>query len=288
MGYLALFLGDFNAGAAHLLECAAHLRTAGSRGDLSRVLANLGAAHWFRGEFEWAYRELEKAQTLAGEARAPAALQLVIGHRAWLDVCAGRYDAARNHAQYAHEVEKVSQDRRFIPLGVLGWAALAKEACAEAAQPLNELATRMMVYTNHSIIKEYRAWALAALGRADYGLGNLKKAQQHLREALEIVVEIRAFIPLLHLMPVIPVVLADEDDPRLKERAVELYALATSHPFVAKAQLFEDVAGRNIRASTASLPPDVIAAAQERGSALDWWETAEALLDELKGHGWSR
>jgi hypothetical protein len=63
--------------------------------------------------------------------------------------------------------------------------------------------------------------------------------------------------------------------------------MATSHPFVAKAQLFEDIAGRYVRASTADLPRDVVAAAQERGRALDWWETAEALLDELKRHGWS-
>ena len=39
-----------------------------------------------------------------------------------------------------------------------------------------------------------------------------------------------------------------------------------------------------VREATASLPPDVVAAAQERGRELDWWETAEALLEELPGH----
>ena len=76
-------------------------------------------------------------------------------------------------------------------------------------------------------------------------------------------------------------VLAEEEDPGLKERAVELYALASHHPFVAKAQLFEDIAGKYIVVATETLPPDVIAAAQERGLELDWWETAEALLNEL-------
>jgi hypothetical protein len=45
--------------------------------------------------------------------------------------------------------------------------------------------------------------------------------------------------------------------------------------------LFEDIAWRHIRASTADLPSATIAAAQKRGRALDWWETAEALLKEL-------
>jgi hypothetical protein len=108
-----------------------------------------------------------------------------------------------------------------------------------------------------------------------------------LLEALEVVVRIRAFIPLLHLMPVIPVLLAEDDDPALQERAVELYALATGHPFVAKAQLFKDIAGRTIRAATANRPPDVVAAAQTRGQALDWWETADTLLEELRALGWA-
>ena len=92
-----------------------------------------------------------------------------------------------------------------------------------------------------------------------------------------------AFIPLLHLMPIIPVVLADTGE---VERAVELYALAESHPFVANSKLFEDIAGRHIKAAGAALPPDVVEAAQARGRALDWWDTAAELLDELAERGW--
>jgi hypothetical protein len=68
---------------------------------------------------------------------------------------------------------------------------------------------------------------------------------------------------------------------------VELYALAESHPFVANSQLFEDIAGRFIEAAAATLAPDVVAAARERGRALDWWDTAAELLDELPKLGWT-
>jgi hypothetical protein len=67
------------------------------------------------------------------------------------------------------------------------------------------------------------------------------------------------------------------------EQAVELYALASRYGFVANSRWFEDVAGRHIAAAAAALPPDVVAAAQERGCARELWATAEDLLAELEG-----
>ena len=65
-------------------------------------------------------------------------------------------------------------------------------------------------------------------------------------------------------------------------RAVELYALASRYPFVANSRWFEDVAGKHIAAVAATLPPEVVAAAQERGKARDLWATAEEMLKELQ------
>ena len=73
--------------------------------------------------------------------------------------------------------------------------------------------------------------------------------------------------------------LADEGQ---KVRAVELYALASRYAFVANSRWFEDVAGKHIAAVAATLPPEVVAAAQERGKARDLWATAEEMLKELQ------
>jgi hypothetical protein len=51
---------------------------------------------------------------------------------------------------------------------------------------------------------------------------------------------------------------------------------------VANSRWYEDVFGKLIEAVAASLPPDVVAAAQARGRARDLWETAEELLAELE------
>jgi len=63
---------------------------------------------------------------------------------------------------------------------------------------------------------------------------------------------------------------------------VEIYALASRYPHVANSQWFEDVVGKQIAAVAATLHPDVVAAAQERGRARDLKETLAELLAELE------
>ena len=65
-------------------------------------------------------------------------------------------------------------------------------------------------------------------------------------------------------------------------KAVELYALACRQAQIANSKWFDDIAGRHVREAAASLPPDVVAAAEARGRELDLWQTAEELLVELE------
>jgi hypothetical protein len=62
---------------------------------------------------------------------------------------------------------------------------------------------------------------------------------------------------------------------------VEVYALASRYPHVANTQYYEDIAGKHIAAIAATLPPDVVAAAQARGQARDLDATVAELLVEL-------
>jgi hypothetical protein len=79
-------------------------------------------------------------------------------------------------------------------------------------------------------------------------------------------------------VPMVALLAADEGR---TEQAVVLYALTSRYPFVTNSRWFEDVAGRHIAAAAKALPPDAVAAAQERGRARDLWATARELLDEL-------
>jgi hypothetical protein len=63
--------------------------------------------------------------------------------------------------------------------------------------------------------------------------------------------------------------------------------MAENLPFVANSRLFQDIAGKHIAAVAARTRPDVVVEAQKRGRVLDWWETAETLLSELREMGWA-
>ena len=64
------------------------------------------------------------------------------------------------------------------------------------------------------------------------------------------------------------------------ERVFELFVLVSRYLYVANSRWFEDVAGQHIAAVAATLPLDVVSAAQEWGKAPDLRAMAEELLEE--------
>ena len=75
-----------------------------------------------------------------------------------------------------------------------------------------------------------------------------------------------AFWSLICAMPACALLLASQGE---AARAVELYTLASQSPYVANSRWFEDVFGKHIAAAAERLPPEVVAAARERGRARD-------------------
>ena len=103
-------------------------------------------------------------------------------------------------------------------------------------------------------------------------------AQQCIREALEIGVELRAFMPVIYGLPTAALLLAERG---ALERAVEVYACASRYAFVANSRCFEDLVGRPVAAVAALLSAELVEAARERGQALEWDVMAAELLGEL-------
>jgi hypothetical protein len=99
-------------------------------------------------------------------------------------------------------------------------------------------------------------------------------------EALQASVDIGDVLTPMQALPAVALLLVDLGQ---VERAIEIYALASRYGYVANSRLWEDIAGRQIAAVAATLPPDVVAAARERGRARDLCTTAEELLTELEG-----
>ena len=97
----------------------------------------------------------------------------------------------------------------------------------------------------------------------------------HLRTELEIVVQRKDGLNLANVLA-LAAFLKTIDGKSFA--ALELYAAARQHPFVANSQWFEDVIGREIQQISEALPPEEALEAMVRGADLDPWMAADRLL----------
>lgn len=65
------------------------------------------------------------------------------------------------------------------------------------------------------------------------------------------------------------------------ESAIEYYIAALKSPYISNSCWFADIAGRQIEELAATMPQEIVAAAQARGEARDLWQTANELLTDL-------
>jgi tetratricopeptide (TPR) repeat protein len=122
------------------------------------------------------------------------------------------------------------------------------------------------------------SWEYRILGNAACGLGNYSEARRYLRESLQRAAS--AKLPSRQPLALVGVarVLAKEGE---TERALELLALVMNHRM--SWQMARDQAAPLIAELEAELPPEVAAAAQERGRARDLEATVAELTVELGG-----
>jgi tetratricopeptide (TPR) repeat protein len=122
-----------------------------------------------------------------------------------------------------------------------------------------------------------KAWAFS--GYAARGLRAIPGAWQCLLRALRIATETQVIVLLQNAVSLAALLFSDGGN---FQQALEFHTLAWRYPHVSKSRWFEDVCGRHIAAVAATLPPEMVAGAQERGEARDIWATAEDLLAEIK------
>ena len=315
-GVMATYLGDYADAKRRLEEALAISRAlgnqqgiAGSFSGLSRIacvegrlaeaehLAREGVATsletGFRSQSAAALLNLGQVlEQVAKFSEAHAAMQQSLefytdlGHRHYITIARsllgsvelhlGRYEETRDHAQTGLALAREHGPRSCVALNLLllGCLELAQGVPATAHPLLEESAA---VY-REARPKDDLALALACLAIAARRLGDTPGARQHLCHALEIAQESGAVPPLMWALPATALLLASEGE---NERAVELYALASHFPLVAKSRWFADVAGNILAEAAAALPAEGVTVLQERGQMRDLEATAAELLAEL-------
>ncbi len=191
----------------------------------------------------------------------------------------GDYAELRRHAEVAIRLDRELGDLEQLgrALYQLGKAAIIDRAWDEADQVLQESGT----ISRRSGRQDSLSLGLGFWAYADFSQGRSVEMRQHLREALQIGYESRLHNAYIVSLPLVALLLAERGE---IERALELYAQAFAYLVSGfKYRWFEDMAGQQIAAAAAHLPPEVVAAAQERGRQRNLWERAEELLAEIEG-----
>jgi tetratricopeptide (TPR) repeat protein len=274
LSLIAMFQGQLEEGERLVREGLTIRQKLGDRANIAHGLNALSRTLVWRGTFSEAYPLLEESMAIFNDLGLPSP---ILG-LSEVNVHLGRYDQARAQglASLALNQELDHGVHIGYSLLILGEVAIALKEYTEAERLLQEsVATFRAIGEQHDL-----GLALADIGIAAYNLGHILQARQYLYEALQSAAKVPTFKLLVWVIPVMSLLLADQGE---KERSAELYALASRHPFVANSRWFEDIAGKHIAAVAATLPPEVVAAAQERGKARDLWETAAELLAELAG-----
>jgi predicted ATPase/DNA-binding SARP family transcriptional activator len=268
--------GQFEEGDRLARECVAISRETGDMVSLGWGLTRVRSALLRAGKFDEAHSVCEETVAIGEELGSHAWVAMWIGNLGDVQMHLGRYKDARTQLRLSLELARETTYNRAIALSLLklGWLALVEEAYTEARRWFQEA----LSVSQATGLRFMLANALTSLGVAERGLGNLGRASEHLYQGLKITIEIGFALWNLWWVASIALLLADEGE---IERAVELYALACRYPYVSNSRWFKDICGKHIAAVAATLPPDVVAAAQERGRARDLQATMEELLEEL-------
>jgi predicted ATPase len=278
LGMLANRTGRLEEAARLVRESIAICRKIGDRVGVATGYHYLSNVYQRKGEYAEAYSLEERALAIHDELGYPHGL--IEAHRgmgmAKNDL--GEYRDARVHCAVSLAMARETGNQQFIAANLqeLGDVRLAEGSYAEAVPLLQE----SLAIAQESGLRRFETWALLSLGYALRGLGDHRRARHHICAALRIAAEVCTWAVLVPAIPRIALLLADMGE---AARAVELYALVLRYPWVANSRWFEDVAGRHIAAIAATLPPEVVAAAQERGRARDLEATVAELLVELEG-----
>jgi tetratricopeptide (TPR) repeat protein len=267
-------MGQIEQGEPLAREGLALMQALGDRAGTALGLENLACFACRAGEYAEFDALMERCLALWDDLGTRRTT--VMWHVGEAKMHLGQYECARTLVQQEIDLlqERGQQREACYNVIMIGMVALAEGAYEETHRSLKKSISMCQEFR----LSGFLADAEAAMGYAARGIGRPDQAREHLAEALRLGRKQDSWPPVVLALPAIALLLADRG---AAEQAVELYALATIFPYVANSRWFEDVAGKHI-AAAAALPPQVVAAAQERGRARDLWATVEELLAELE------
>jgi DNA-binding SARP family transcriptional activator/predicted ATPase len=282
-GHIEILLGEYQQGRAFIESIQPTLEELNMSFRLGISYTDLGMAALAEKAYAEARRLLKKGAAILREVEARLVPSQTPAYLALTEKGVNNTLQAQQYLaeiiQMAIEVDADLPLFDVLPAATLLMLDYGQE---ERAVELCALASR-----NPYIVK--RLWckvrcvlsqALVYLALTERGVKSTLQAQQYLGETIQMAIEVDVELHLFEVLPAAALLMLDNDQ---EERAVELYALASLNPYIANSLWFADVAGNYISAVAATLPPNIVTNARERGKALDLRDTVTKLLILFEG-----
>jgi len=278
LGNLSFAQNDY-VEAERLLQQAVDI--ARENEDLQRVTTasmSLGSVYLYWGQLERAQRVLERCvaeYTDMGFKIRRAASLYYLGYTC---LHLGENDKAARYGKIALTLAQETDYKEIIAQSIMLPAAIALTN-GDFIQALRgfEEAARVLESKQFTRVLYGEDCGRVGLGAATLQLGRIDEAKNVFTDLLQQAVASHRQDKLLYALVGIAFLVAKQGD---AERAVELYSLAESHPFVGKSRWFADAFGQPVEAAGKKLPFDKLKEAKVRGEHRDLWVTAgELTLD---------
>ncbi|MFZ0545875.1 MAG: LuxR C-terminal-related transcriptional regulator [Candidatus Promineifilaceae bacterium] len=270
------FLGNCNESERIQLESIAVFREIEDWEFEATTITQLSVTYIYCGRYEQALESAEnsarKHKELGKKGRQAQSLEQLC----WAATHLGQYDRVIN--QFPAVLELTYQVNQPMTTAMTQYAAGCAWLGLDNPERARELLQASATTLREINSLDYLILALSSLGCAAVKENNLAQAKAILLEAFTIKFEGNMTVEKSVLCATAGLFLASVGK---VERAIEVYALACLHLYVANSRWFEDIIGRQIFDAANALPPEIIAAAQQRGRSLDLWQTADSLLQEL-------
>jgi predicted ATPase/predicted Ser/Thr protein kinase len=274
LGWVATYQGEYGAAKQLFQESLTIFRELGNQEAMADSQSNVGYISWVLGEYREAKQVHQESLALCRETGDQRGVAESLGYLA-ADACGLReYEEAKRLWQEGLAIYREIGDL-WGAADVLGNSGELANVLGEYAEAI-QLAQESLALSKRLDNQRGIAWCFRVLGNAVCGLGDFPGARRYFHQALETDISVQGIPFGLLALVAIAALLAAEGE---KERALELLALATRHP--ASLQWTKDRAAPLVTELETELPPDVVAAAQERGRARDLEATAAELLAEL-------
>jgi tetratricopeptide (TPR) repeat protein len=277
MSTILTAFGDFEKMAQFVQEHAIILRELVSPAQLAENLVIESVNLCYLGRFAESAKLMEEAIVIEDNLGNRSAV-MDLGHSlGWTEINQGLYDQGYENYQTSLAMARQLGDLHQLSLGYLGLGEvfLLREDYPQARQALLESAALYrQVYQEDEL-----SLTLANLADVECRLGLSDQARSHLDESLQIAAETGSWQASLRVVGKTALFMALQGEVEL---GVEVYALATSYPYLGNSIYWEDSVGKLMAELAEGIPEAARIAAIERGKKRDLHETVRELCTWIR------